>query len=529
MTTRCIQLADILETLADAIPDNLAITTGTVQRTYRELDERATRLAHYLADQGVGTGARVAVHSENRVEWIEAFYACFKIRAVPVNINYRYVEQELQYLYGNADCVAAIVAPHYAATVESLRETMPDLQTVLVLGEPYEAALAAASPERDFAERSPDDEYVIYTGGTTGMPKGVVWRQEDIVLGAMNSFRQGRPIESLDKLAEEAVAVGHQMRLLTVGPMMHGGSQWAMGAVHLAGGTIVLYCEPHFDAYKSLELAAATRTTIFATMGDAIARPLAEAIADRDRAPLDLSNLAIIGNGAAPMTTAVREQLRAVLPNAVILDSYGASETGAAASNPNATEGGSPQFSAGPDVAVIAPDLNHFCPPGEVGLLARSGHIPLGYANDPERTATTFPTIEGKRWVVPGDFARLEDDGLITLLGRGSTSINTGGEKVYPEEVEAALKAHPAVLDAAVIGTPHPRWGEQVTALVKLRDDQDASVDAIRVFCRSRIAGFKIPKEVFIVDAVPRTAVGKVDYPQAKRTALDLLERAPVR
>ena len=525
MTQRSIHLADIFEAVADAIPDNLAVTTGTIERSYRELDERATRLAHYLADQGVGTGDRVAIHSENRIEWVEAFYACFKLRAVPVNINYRYVEKELRYLYDDADCVAAIVAAQYVSLVESLRGTLPALRTVLVLGEQYDAALDGSSAERDFGPRSPDDEYVVYTGGTTGLPKGVIWRQEDIVIGAMNTMRQGRPIDSVDQLVQEAVAGGaSQLRMLTVAPLMHGGSQWIMGGAHIAGGTLVLYTEPGFDAYKALELVAATRANVFATTGDAVGRPLADAIMDPNRPQLDLSCLAIIGNGAAPLSSLVREQLQAALPNTMILDSYGASETGATASRPNAVERhSSPRFNAGPDVTVLTTDLSRSCEPGEVGLLARSGHIPVGYTKDPEKTARTFPTINGRRWVIPGDFARIEEDGSISLLGRGSTSINTGGEKVYPEEVENAVKEHPAIMDAAVIGTPHPRWGEQVTALVQLRPGAQATADDVRAFCRSHIAAYKVPKEVLFVDVVPRTPVGKVDYPQVKERALELL------
>ncbi|MEO9140231.1 MAG: AMP-binding protein [Jatrophihabitans sp.] len=528
MTQRTLHLGDIIEALADAVPDHLAVTTGRDQLTYRELDERATRLAHHLAGTGVGPGDRVAIHSENCLEWIESFYACLKIRAVPININFRYVTKELRYLYDDADCVASIVAPRYAPMVESLQESMPALHTVLSIGPDYEAALAAASPERDFGPRSPDDEYVVYTGGTTGMPKGVLWRQEDIVFGAMNTMRQGRPISGVEQLAEEARSAPHQLRLLTVGPMMHGGSQWIMGAAHLAGGALILYCEPAFDAYKALQLASDAKANVFATMGDAVGRPLAEAISDPNWTTPDLSSLIIFGNGAAPLSTAVREQLKQALPHAMILDSYGASETGAAASRPDSgVKHAAPRFDAGTDVTVVKPDLSAVSRPGEVGMLARSGHIPLGYIKDPERTAKTFPVIAGKRWVIPGDYARIEEDGSISLLGRGSTSINTGGEKVYPEEVEAALKEHPAVMDAAVIGTPHPRWGEQVTALVTLRVDHVADQDELREHCRPRIAAFKIPKSVLVVVAVPRTAVGKVDYPQVKKTAVDLLHAPP--
>jgi acyl-CoA synthetase (AMP-forming)/AMP-acid ligase II len=516
MTDRCVHLGDIIEVLADAIPDKPAVISADRKLTYQQLDDRATRLANHLRENGVATGDHVAVHAMNGTEWVEAFYACFKLRAVPININFRYVERELSYLYDDADAVAAVVGPEFV-------DSVPPLGHRLVIGDEYEAALAAAAPERTFPPRSPDDHYIVYTGGTTGLPKGVVWRQADIVLGAMNSMRYGQPLERVEDLGHEAAAAPGQLRLMGLGPLMHGGSQWVMGNAHVAGGVFVLYTGRRFDGREVLDLAARSQATMISTIGDAMARPIAEVLLGPEPPALDLSNLAAIGNGGAPLSTGVREQLRAALPGVMIIDSYGASETGSTGTRPDAGEGfAAPRFHTGPDVAVFDDDLRR-CGPGEVGMLARSGHIPLGYHKDAEKTAETFPVVDGVRWVIPGDVARLEDDGSVSILGRGSSSINSGGEKIHPEEVEAALVGHEAVFDAAVVGTPSEQWGEQVTALVQRRQDRDVSADELRVHCRSSIADFKVPKAILFVEEVPRTPVGKLDYEQVHAEALRLL------
>jgi acyl-CoA synthetase (AMP-forming)/AMP-acid ligase II len=512
MSDRCIHLGDIIEVLADTVGAKPALITAEQELTYGQLDERATRLANHLRTAGVAPGEHVAIHAMNCTEWVEAFYACFKLRAVPININYRYLARELEHLYDDSDAVAAIVAPEFVDAVPAVRHR-------LVLGDDYEAALQAASPERDFPPRTADDHYVVYTGGTTGMPKGVVWRQEDIVLGAMNAMRYGRPLERVEELGSEAAAAPGQLRLVGLGPMMHGGSQWVMGNTHVAGGVFVLYTGRRFDPHEVLRLAARSQATMISTIGDAMARPIAEALLAPDRPELDLSNLLAIGNGGAPLSNPVREQLRAALPGVTIVDSYGASETGSTGTRPDAGEGfAAPRFHTGPDVAVFTDDFRR-CGPGEVGMLARSGRIPLGYHKDPDKTSKTFPVIDGTRWVIPGDHARLEDDGSISVLGRGSVSINSGGEKIHPEEVEGVLVGHEAVLDAAVIGTSSVRWGEQVTALVQPRPGHEVSVDDLRAHCRASIADYKVPKEIVFVDAVPRTPVGKIDYTAARDEA----------
>ena len=524
MTTKVFQLADVFETITDAVGDREALITETVTLTYSQLDERANRLAHHLASLGVVRGDRVGIHATNCPEWVEAFYAAMKLGAVPVNVNFRYVAEELRYLYADSGCVATVVAPEYTAVLDEIAADLPELRHRIVIGDAYEAALAAASPERGFDQRSPDDLYLIYTGGTTGMPKGVMWRHEDLIFGALNASRFNLPAESPQTFADEAAANPGALRLMALGPMMHGGGQWIMGNAHVAGGTLILYTGRRFDPVEVWDLVARAGVHSVGTIGDAMARPLAEAIEQAGPDRWDLSSLLSIGNGGAPLTARVREQLRAVLPGVMIRDAYGASETGAAASQfDDGKSHATPRFDATADTTVLDPETGRVCEVGEVGMLARSGPIPLGYWNDPVKTATTFKVVDGVRWVVPGDYARFEPDGAIALLGRGSVSINTGGEKVYPEEVEAALLHHPAVFDAVVVGTPSERWGEQVTALVQLREGSTASADEVRDGARKYVADYKVPKDVIFVDQVVRTPVGKADYVWARKTATGML------
>jgi acyl-CoA synthetase (AMP-forming)/AMP-acid ligase II len=519
--TRPLHIADVLEAMADAVPDRMAVLTLDRDYTYAEVDERSTRLANHLVSLGIEPGDHVAVHSANRIEWVDAFYGCLKARAVPININYKYLHDELAYLYDNADCVAAIVAPEHVAAVTAL--DLPDLRHLIVLGDEYDAALAAASTER-LGGRTPDDHYVLYTGGTTGNPKGVVWRNEDIIKAALNAGRFGAPIESVEKLAEEAAANETPMTMLACGPMMHGGSQWILGNGHVSGARVALFTEPNFSAEKILDLVQKGGVNSLTFLGDAMGRPVAEAIlAEPDR--WDLSSLVAVSNGAAPLTEGVREEIRRALPGRFILDSYGASESGATGSRvDDGSEGaaGAPKFGVGEDVEVFDEELKP-CPPGVDGMLGRSGAIPLGYYKDPVKTAATFKEIAGVRWSIPGDHARRELDGSVTVLGRGSVCINTGGEKVHPEEVEAVLLRHDDVFDAVVVGTPHERWGQQVTALVQRRDGSTVSEEELREHARSLISNYKVPKQVLFIDQVPRTPVSKVDYPASTTLALELL------
>lgn len=523
MTQRTYQLADLLELMADTVGDREAVVTEDRTLTFAELDERATRLANHLTSLGVERGDRVGIHAMNCTEWVEAFYAAMKLGAAPVNVNFRYVAEELRYLYANAGCRVTITQPEYTSVLDEIADDLPDLAHRVVIGSDYEAALAAASAERNFAPRSPDDLYLIYTGGTTGMPKGVMWRHEDLIFGALNASRFDLPVDSPEQFATEAAANPGPLRLMALGPMMHGGGQWIMGNAHVAGGTLVLYTGRAFDPVAIWDLASRAGVHSIGTIGDAMARPLAEALAAPGHPDWDLSALLSIGNGGAPLSAAVRAQLRAVLPTVMIRDSYGASETGAATARFDDGEShSSPRFDVNATTTVLDPE-GRVCEAGEVGMLARRGHIPLGYWGDEAKTAATFKVVDGVRWVIPGDFARFEPDGTISLLGRGSVSINTGGEKVYPEEVEAALLHHPAVLDAVVVGTPSERWGEQVTALVQVRAGMTITAEEVRAEARLHVADYKVPKDVLVVEQVVRTPVGKADYVWAKTTATEAL------
>ncbi|MFM8870237.1 MAG: acyl-CoA synthetase [Actinomycetota bacterium] len=519
---RHIHMADLFEILADAIPDRPALFTNEVEYTFAQLDERVTRLANHLRTMGIKRGDWVAIHSMNRHEWVESFYACVKLGAAPVNINFRYVEAELRYVYENADCVAAIVSADYLDIVRKIQKDLPKLKSILVMGDEYEAAVKTASPERDFGEREPDDPYVIYTGGTTGMPKGVVWRNEDAVLGAMNASRLFKPLTHPEIVAEEALAAPMQLRLMALGPMMHGGGQWVMGNAYVSGQAFVLYTLPRFDANEVWKLASKAKANSVSTIGDAMGRPLAEDLLNPNSPKYDLSSLFSIGNGGAPLTLAVKNQLREAMPNIIIMDSFGASETGSAAARMDQGEQSRDlKFEVREDCTVLDEDGN-VCPPGVVGKLARMGPIPLRYHKDDKKTAETFPTYNGVRYVIPGDFAMIEGN-VITLLGRGSQCINSGGEKIFPEEVEAALKQHAAIFDAAVAGTPSERWGQQVTAMVQVRPGMSVTEEDVRAHCREHIADYKVPKQVFIVGEIKRTPVGKVDYKWAVAEAASLV------
>jgi 3-oxocholest-4-en-26-oate---CoA ligase len=516
--------ADLFETLADAGPDRLALVAPPSRLTFGELDERATRLANHMAtNMGVGIGDHVAIHARNRAEWIETMLACFKLRAVPINVNYRYVEAELRYLYDNADCVAVVTEPDYVDVVKAVGATMPSLGPVLVMGDEYEAAIAAASPVRNFGPRSNDDLYILYTGGTTGMPKGVMWRHEDAFYAVAGGGKLGNG--SLDRPEDIAAnALAGQAKLMATTPIMHGGGQWMFFFACYSGGCAVIWTGKSFDPAAVLQLASEEKVHSLQIIGDAMGRPLAQALATTD---LDLSNLFSIGSGGAPLTAAVKGELMKALPHATVRDSYGASETGSAGGAAPSSEGAA-KFTLTPECTVLDEELRPVVAgSGVIGKLARRGHIPLGYYKDQVKTAETFPTDpDGMRWVVPGDFATLEDDGTIVILGRGSVSINSGGEKIFPEEVEAALRHHRSVYDAVVCGLPDERWGQRTVALVQLRPGTTVTLAELVAHTRTLIADYKAPKQVFFVDEVAHTPVGKPDYVWAKETATRLAVNA---
>ncbi|TYK50847.1 acyl-CoA synthetase [Actinomadura decatromicini] len=513
--------ADLLELLAAAGPDRPALVAGDVRRTFRQLNERASRVGHHLAAAGVRPGEHVAILAHNRAEWIESMLGAFKIRAVPVPVNYRYVAAELRHVLADSDSVALIGERSLLAKAQEIRGDLAKLRHVIVLedgadGEipdavEYEKALAEADPGDDFPERSNDDRYIMYTGGTTGYPKGVEWRVEDIFFGALGGGNVlGDPIGSPEEIAANAEQPA--TAVLDCAPVMHGAGQWVAFMGLFGGSKVVLYTDHAFDAGKALRLVAEERANVLMLVGDAMAWPVARALAEGE---YDTSSLMGIASGGAPLTDGAKKALSERLPNVVFLDNYGASETGACGPSVGGKEG-TARFDMNPDVAVLDDDLNPVAP-GQIGRLARKGHIPIGYYNDPEKTASTFFTAsDGTRWSVPGDFASLEEDGTIVLLGRGSLVINTGGEKVYPEEVEVALKDHPDVYDAVVVGVQDERFGQRVAAVVAPRPGATVTLDALTEFCRGRLAGYKLPRQITVVDEVRRTAVGKSDYKWAR-------------
>jgi 3-oxocholest-4-en-26-oate---CoA ligase len=425
-----------------------------------------------------------------------------------------------------------VIERAFAPVLATIRAELPKLRHWVVLEDGtdeqtdavrYEDSLAAASPARDFGPRSPDDLYLLYTGGTTGVPKGVMWRSEDIFFAALGGGGFGQPpITTPEELAERIPAEDARLIPMVNAPLMHGGGQWMAFINLFGGGTIVLNCDRHFDPHRIWRTVERERCNSVMVVGDAMGRPLAEALATPE-ASYDTSSVVIIGSGGAILSPAVKDQLRGQLPNAIVMDSFGASETGATGTVYD-TEGpaAGPRFTMGEFMTVLDDELRPVAPgSGVVGRLARRGHIPIGYYKDDEKTAATFVTAaDGTRWVVPGDFAVVEADGAITMLGRGSVCINTGGEKVYPEEVEAALKSHPDVFDAVVVGLPDDRYVEIVAALVQPREDVAPSLDELQAHCREKLAGYKLPRRLVLTDAIPRTPVGKPDYRVAKTTAL---------
>ncbi len=516
-------LADLFEIVADRVPDRVALVAGDRRLTYAELDARANRLAHALAARGVRPGDWVGIHAHNRAEWMESFLGCFKARVVPINVNYRYVAEELGYLFDNADLVALIYEADFGPRVEEVIGGLPKLQTLLRLDDGtgttdtlasvgYEAALEAASPERDFGARSPDDLYVLYTGGTTGMPMGVMWRGEDIFFAALGGGNYGgEPISAPERIVDN---IGEaQLCTMALAPLMHGNAQWTSMVTLFGGGKLVLNTQRKMDPAALWQLCDDEGINTVSIVGDAMARPLVDALADR---PAPASVFAFVSGGAI-LSPTIKAEFAKRMPNAMVLDSFGASETGANGSVDVTAEG--PKFRMNESTTVIGDDLEVVAV-GEVGMLARRGHVPLGYYKDDAKSAATFVTApDGTRWAIPGDKAVREADGTITVLGRGSQCINSGGEKIFPEEVEAALKSHAAVFDATVVGRADERWGEHVCALVQFRDEQTATLDELADHCRGHIAGYKVPRSLVVVDEMVRSPSGKPDYRWAKELA----------
>ncbi len=527
-------LADLFEHAVDHFADREYLVCDGKRRTYREMEDRANRLAHHLAAQGIGRGDHVGIYALNCVEWVEILWAVFKLRAVWININYRYVEDELRYLFDNADLKALVYQRQYAPRVASVLSAMPLLRHSIVIDDgsgedvsrvgslDYEAALASGSPERDFEPRSADDRYVLFTGGTTGMPKGVVWRHDDVFfslgggIDPVSGERVARP-----ELVVEKGKSGFVLSFLAIAPLMHGTSQWSVMSQSFVGNRVVLMGK--FEPRVVWELVEREKVNSIMITGDAMGRPLIEAL-DAPDASWDVSSLFLLTSTAATFSPSVKEDFFRRFPNLMLIDAIGSSETGS--TGMITLQPGQTAMKGGPTVkrvgnTIVLDDRGKPIEPGsgKIGKLARSGDIPLEYYKDPVKTAETFVTYDGVRYAIPGDYAMVEADGRITMLGRGSVSINSGGEKIFPEEVESAVKSHPAVFDCTVVGVPDERWGERVTAVVELRPGRHASLEEIQTHCRSHIAGYKVPRELCLVGQIVRSPSGKPDYRWAKQVA----------
>jgi len=517
--TRSFAFADLWELVAEQVPDREAVVCGGRRLSYGDLDERANRLADHLRASGVGPGDHVGVYLTNGTEYLETMLAAYKLRAVPINVNYRYVEDELRYLFADAGVRAVVHDAEFADRMATVREGLPDLTVELAVGEAYEAALAAADPAPAFDERSSDDLYILYTGGTTGMPKGVVWRQEDAFhacIGGGDPARLLGAITTPEGIVERIAPEGSAAIFLPVAPLMHAAGQWTSLSWLFAGGKVVLLpgsLEPH-AVWRTIADEGVHMITI---VGDAVARPLLDAW--DEAGGYDVPTLFTIGSGGAPLSPALRQRIQEILPDLFLADGFGSSETGAQGTARMAADSDArAAFAPMDDTTVVLDESRDPVAPGsgDIGRVARTGHIPLGYHGDPEKTAATFVEHGGHRWVITGDMATVATDGTINLLGRGSGCINTGGEKVFPEEVESVLRARPDVYDVLVVGAPDDRWGERVSAIVQPADGAEPTADELIDHCRVRLAGYKVPKTVTFVDHVVRSPAGKPDYRWAK-------------
>ncbi|MCB1704086.1 MAG: acyl-CoA synthetase [Halioglobus sp.] len=529
-------IADMFELVADSVPDRLALVCGEQRSTFLQLEQRANKLAHFLADRGIQAGDHVGLYLYNCNEYLEGMLACFKLRAVPINVNYRYVEEELSYIFKNSDMRACIHHREFAPHIASIQSDVPELHTYLFVEDSsgcdpqaiaaveYEASLQAQSDARDFAERSDDDLFILYTGGTTGMPKGVMWPHKSVFFAALGGgglFHPDGVITSPEQIASRVSK--SPITCMALAPLMHGSCWWFACIQLLAGNTVVLNPEHSLVGDTVWTIVEKEKVNSIAIVGDAMAAPLIESL-QQHPGRWDLSSMFSIGSGGAVFSESKQKAFRQLLPNIVIRNSFGSSESG----NMGADGGGAKGKGLGnvlksehmSVITDIEGEPHRHVAPGEMGIFARSGYIPIGYYNDPVKTAKTFVDVDGERWLLVGDEACLEEDNSITIFGRGSNCINSGGEKIFPEEVEQALKYHPEIFDCLVVATPDERFGSKVTAIVSTRADARPSLASVQEEARKHIAGYKIPRELHIVPEVPRAPSGKPAYPKALELAL---------
>ncbi|MGI3229641.1 acyl-CoA synthetase [Streptomyces sp. GTA36] len=533
-------LADLFESVVDVVPDREALVyidhpgTGAERRlTYSELDAAANRVAHHLIDSGIRPGEHLGLHLYNGIEYLQTVLGCLKARIVPVNVNYRYMEEELVYLYRDADLAALVFDTEFTERVAAALPRASALRHLVRVGAPAPDAPAlptvvdfadieaSGSSERGFPPRSPDDQFIIYTGGTTGMPKGVMWRQEDLFFSGLGGGAPtGEPVKTPEEVAERVAAGGEGITFFPTPPLMHGTSTLTAFIGFNFGQRIVIHRK--FVPEEVLRTIEKEKVTSVSLVGDAMLRPLIDAL-NGPMKGTDTSSMFSVSSSGAIMSETVRAQFQALIPNVMLLNNFGSSESGF---NGTATEDSGPdrgfRIRVNSRTQVVDPATYEPVPVGEVGRVAQRGHVPLGYYNDPKKTAETFFEKDGARWVLLGDMATVDEEGVVTVLGRGSQCINTGGEKVYPEEVEQALKSHPDVYDALVAGVPDAKWGNHVAAVVQLRTGAgQPSLDDIQTHCRTHLAGYKIPRQLVITDSIQRSPSGKADYRWARSVAAE--------
>jgi len=517
--------------IAREVPDRDAIVCGDRRVTFGELDTRAERLAAALSAEGVGPGDTVAISLTNRPEYLETFFAALKLGAAPVNLNYMYVADELAHVIRDCDAAAVVCHVDRRAAVAAALDAVGGRRLVLAVDDDYEAALDAAAPGDSRVAREPrgDDRMFLYTGGTTGRPKGVVWRVEDYYLQGWEAARPGTTPPDPTTAMRAGKRAG---TLLPASPLVHATALGMATATLNGGGTVVLRDDQRLEAAALWQLVAGERVEVMSIVGETFARPLLDALdGDAAIAALDLSSLRAIVSSGMVFTATSKAGLLDRLPGLTIVDTLGASEALITRSEMTRDGTAPPSTFAARDNVRVLTDDNRDVLPGsdEDGVLAVAGRLPLGYHHDPDATARMFREVDGVRYATPGDRARVHADGRIELLGRGSACINTGGEKVYPEEVEEVLRRHPAVLDAAVVGVPDERWGEMVTALIELApngsdgpDDATLLDHTLREHARASLAGYKVPKRFFRVERVDHTVAGKPDYRRLRTRAAEL-------
>ena len=534
------------DAVAAVIGDRDLVVQGNRRYTYAQIVERSNRLASYLHSRGLGCHTErselpghevgqdlLGIYAYNGPEYVESMLGAWRARVAPFNVNYRYVKNELQYLLADAGATALIYHASFAPRVADVKRQLPRLRVLIQIADDsgndlvhgavdYDSIVKSGSAEPPPVEPSPDDLYVLYTGGTTGMPKGVLWRQHDIFMTSFGgrNMATGELIQSYDEIAKR-VQENPGTKIFTLPPLMHGAAQWAVMTALTTGQTVVFSANPsRFDADEVVATVEREQVLAVQVVGDAMARPLADAL---ERSSADLSSMAVVANGGALLTPTAKQRLIDVKPGLIVMDGVGSSETGIQMNHMSARGAVSTgKFSAGPDTFVAAEDLDSILEPGHDGMgwLAQRGFVPLGYKGDEAKTAKTFPVIDGVRFSIPGDRARHLADGGIELLGRESQTINSGGEKIFVEEVETALLSHPAVADVVVSGRPSERWGQEVVAIVALVDGASADAQELIDHASGIIARYKLPKAVVFRPVIERSPAGKADYRWAREQAI---------